>query len=93
MKTIKLTSWHFALILAAVVLFLTDRNSPSAPQTQAPSPGWQVYFSPRAGATSAILQTIDNGTSTVFVQAFSLTWEPIVQAQYSNLYVRTSFRA
>ena len=80
MKRTHFTSWHFLLILATVVLFFTDRNSPSAPQTQAPAPSWQVYFSPRGGATTAIVQTIDKARSTVFVQAYPFTSEPIAQA-------------
>lgn len=77
MKRTYLRSWHFLLILAAVVLFSTDRNSPSAHQTQAPVPLWQVHFLSRGGATSAIVQSIDNAKPTVLVQVYSFTLEPV----------------
>jgi phosphatidylserine/phosphatidylglycerophosphate/cardiolipin synthase-like enzyme len=80
MKTSRLTSWHFALILAAVVLFLTDQNSPSAPQTQALAPAWQVHFSPSGGATEAIIEALDHARSSILVQAYSFTSETIAQA-------------
>ena len=67
-------------MLAAIVLFLADRNTPSAPQTEAPVSTWQVYFSPRGGATSAIVQTIDKARSSVIVQAYSFTSSPIAEA-------------
>ncbi len=80
MKRTRFTSWHFALLLAAVFLFLTGRNSPSAPQTQAPAPSWQVYFSPHGGATSAIVHALDQATESIWVQAYSFTSEPIAEA-------------
>jgi len=80
MKTIRLTSWHFVLILAAIVLFVTGRNSPSAPQTQAPVPSWQVYFSPHGGATSAIVSALDQARESIWVQAYSFTSSPIAEA-------------
>ena len=80
MKRTHLTSWHFLLILAAVVLFLTDRNSPSAPQTHAPDPSWQVYFSPNGGATTGIVETLDRAGESILVQAYSFTSAPISEA-------------
>ena len=80
MKATKITSWHFLLILTAVVLFLTDRNSPSAPQTQAPAPSWQVYFSPRGGATAAIVAGLDRAGESILVQAYSFSSTPIAEA-------------
>ena len=53
---------------------------PFAQQSLASSASWQVYFSPRGGATSAIVQTIDDAKSTVLVQAYSFTSEPIAEA-------------
>ena len=79
MKRTYFTSWHFALILAAVVLFLTDRKPP-APQTKAPAPVWQVYFSPSGGATDAIIEALDDARTSILVQAYSFTSERIAQA-------------
>jgi len=80
MKTSRLTSWHFALVLAAVVLFLTDRNSPSASQTQPSAPTWQVYFSPRGGATTATVWALHQAEKSILVQAYSFTSAPIAEA-------------
>ena len=80
MKRAPLTSWHFLLILAAVVLFLTGRNGPSAPQTNAPAPAWQVHFSPSGGATDAIVEALDHARSSILVQAYSFTSATIAQA-------------
>jgi phosphatidylserine/phosphatidylglycerophosphate/cardiolipin synthase-like enzyme len=77
MKRTYLTSWHFLLILAAIVLFLTDRNSPSAPQTEAPPPKWQVCFSLRGGATSAIVRTLDEAKKLILIQTYLFTLAPM----------------
>jgi phosphatidylserine/phosphatidylglycerophosphate/cardiolipin synthase-like enzyme len=47
---------------------------------QQPSPTWDVYFSPRGGATFAIRQALDNAKSSVLVQAYSFTSAPIAEA-------------
>jgi len=80
MKATKLTSWHFVLILAAVVLFFTDRNGPSVSQTETPALAWEVYFSPHGGATSAIVKTLDQARKSILVQAYSFTSAPITSA-------------
>ena len=80
MKRTRFTSWHFLLILAAVVLFLTVQKDPSASRTENPAPTWEVYFSPPGGATDAIIRTIDETKSTVLVRAYSFTSEPIAEA-------------
>ena len=80
MKATKLTFWHFVLILAAVVLFLTDRNGPSVTQTETSALTWEVYFSPRGGATSAIVRTLDQAAESILVQAYSFTLAPIASA-------------
>ena len=51
----------------------------NAQQTTYPIPSCQAYFSPRGGATSAIVETIDNAKSNVLVQAYSFTSEPIAE--------------
>lgn len=40
----------------------------------------QVYFSPKGGATEAIVGQIDNATTEVLVQAYSFTSAPIAKA-------------
>jgi len=69
MKTTNLTSWHFALFLAAVVLFLSDRNGPSAPQTEYPVPSCQDYVSRSAGDTSAMIRVLENERPTILTTA------------------------
>jgi len=40
----------------------------------------QAYFSPRGGASRAIVDALDGATNSVFVQAYSFTSEPIAAA-------------
>ena len=42
--------------------------------------GVQVYFSPRGGATEAVVSALDHATNSVLVQAYSFTSPPIAQA-------------
>jgi phosphatidylserine/phosphatidylglycerophosphate/cardiolipin synthase-like enzyme len=48
--------------------------SPSVPQSV------QVYFSPRGGATEAVVDALDHATNSVLVQAYSFTSAPIAKA-------------
>lgn len=80
MKPTKIPSWHFILILAKVVLFLTDRTKPLSPPTEAPAPVWHVHFSPSGGATDFIIEALDHARSSILVQAYSFTSETIAQA-------------
>ncbi len=64
-----------------VVLFVCSPISFVGAQTPAASsPTWDVYFSPRGGATFAIRQVLDNAKSSVLVQAYSFTSAPIAEA-------------
>jgi phosphatidylserine/phosphatidylglycerophosphate/cardiolipin synthase-like enzyme len=49
------------------------------PQTSIPQ-GVQVYFSPRGGATEAVVKVLDHATNSVLVQAYSFTSAPIAKA-------------
>jgi phosphatidylserine/phosphatidylglycerophosphate/cardiolipin synthase-like enzyme len=49
------------------------------PQTSIPQ-GVQVFFSPRGGATEAVVNVLDHATNTVLVQAYSFTSAPIARA-------------
>jgi phosphatidylserine/phosphatidylglycerophosphate/cardiolipin synthase-like enzyme len=42
--------------------------------------GVQVYFSPRGGATAAVVNALNRATNAVWVQAYSFTSAPIAQA-------------
>lgn len=64
----------FALFVA-VGLLLTGCEPPgSIPQ------GVRVYFSPRGGATDAVVSALSEATNTVYVQAYSFTSAPIARA-------------
>jgi phosphatidylserine/phosphatidylglycerophosphate/cardiolipin synthase-like enzyme len=66
---------------AFLILLYLIVNIPSpAQQNSAPSATWQVYFSPRGGATEAVVQALENAKSSVFVQASSFTSIPIAEA-------------
>jgi len=49
------------------------------PQSSVPE-GIQVYFSPKGGATEAVVDALAHATNSVFVQAYSFTSAPIAQA-------------
>ncbi|MCX6924934.1 MAG: phospholipase D family protein [Verrucomicrobia bacterium] len=49
------------------------------PQASIPQ-GIQVYFSPKGGATDAVVQALDQATNSVLVQAYSFTSAPIAKA-------------
>lgn len=63
-------------LIAILTLFLV---SISFAQESRTSPTWDVYFSPRGGATFAIRQALDNAKSSVLVQAYSFTSAPIAE--------------
>ena len=45
--------------------------------------GVQVYFSPRGGATEAVVRAFDHATNAILIQAYSFTSAPIAQALVS----------
>ena len=49
------------------------------PQASIPQ-GVQVYFSPRGGATDAVVNSLDHATNAVLVQAYRFPSAPIAQA-------------
>jgi phosphatidylserine/phosphatidylglycerophosphate/cardiolipin synthase-like enzyme len=49
------------------------------PQVSIPQ-GVQVYFSPKGGATDAVVKALDHATNAVLVQAYSFTSAPIAKA-------------
>jgi len=62
------------LALGLVLLLAGCEPQASIPQ------GVQVYFSPRGGATDAVVNVLDHATNSVLVQAYSFTSAPIAQA-------------
>ena len=75
--------WVFLLIITLLVAGCVE-NSTTTPAAQSASPGpigeWQVYFSPRGGATEAVIGAIGEAEKTVLVQAYSFTSAPIAKA-------------
>jgi phosphatidylserine/phosphatidylglycerophosphate/cardiolipin synthase-like enzyme len=65
---------HFLVGLFSVVCLFGCR-----PQGSVPS-GIQVYFSPRGGATEAVVDALAHATNSVLVQAYSFTSAPIARA-------------
>jgi phosphatidylserine/phosphatidylglycerophosphate/cardiolipin synthase-like enzyme len=65
-----------ALALLALILIVgcTPPPAPSVPQSV------QVYFSPRGGATEAVIDALDHATNSVYIQAYSFTSAPIAKA-------------
>ena len=47
---------------------------------QAPSPAWQVHFSPSGKPTAAIVETLAEARESVYVMAYSFTSAPIAEA-------------
>ncbi len=74
MKTNRYSSILFHFLFLASPFFV------NAQQLDNPNATWQVYFSPRGGATAAIVQSLSNARSSVFVQAYSFTSMPIADA-------------
>jgi phosphatidylserine/phosphatidylglycerophosphate/cardiolipin synthase-like enzyme len=67
-------NWAGRLALGGVLLLAGCEPQVSVPQ------GVQVYFSPRGGATEAVVQALDHATNSVLVQAYSFTSAPIAKA-------------
>jgi phosphatidylserine/phosphatidylglycerophosphate/cardiolipin synthase-like enzyme len=69
------------LIITALILsqlFATAiLNHTLAQETK---PTWKVYFSPRGGATEAIVRELNNAKKTVLVQAYQIPSLPIANA-------------
>ena len=63
-----------------LICLLSCPFSANAQQASLSQANCQVYFSPRGGATSAIVQILENAKSNVLVQAYSFTSEPIAEA-------------
>lgn len=65
------------ILLLVVSLAGCHSVGPVRPQARLP---WTVCFSPRGGCTQLVVNTLASARSTVLVQAYSFTSEPIAQA-------------
>ena len=70
---------RFSLLL---LIFLATCASPASPPSPPqPTPvALSVYFSPKGGATEAIVQQLDKAKTSILVQAYSFTSAPIAKA-------------
>jgi phosphatidylserine/phosphatidylglycerophosphate/cardiolipin synthase-like enzyme len=73
----KITRLHIAVLFLGFVSF---QSLTHAQGTRESSPTWDVYFSPRGGATFAIQQALDIAKPSVLVQAYSFTSAPIAES-------------
>jgi phosphatidylserine/phosphatidylglycerophosphate/cardiolipin synthase-like enzyme len=77
--TIKIAAATIA-VFACVALLTRFFGAHDNENAQHQSSQWHVCFSPGGGCTDAIVQKLAEAKSTVFVQAYSFTSEPIAQA-------------
>jgi phosphatidylserine/phosphatidylglycerophosphate/cardiolipin synthase-like enzyme len=64
------------LLLGLLVALIVTGCYPQGSMPQ----GVRVYFSPRGGATEAVVQALQQATNTILVQAYSFTSPPIARA-------------
>ena len=69
-----------SVIFLLLFVGLAGCQSVGPVRPQAQTPPWTVCFSPRGGCTQLIVDTLANAKSSVLVQAYSFTSEPIAQA-------------
>jgi phosphatidylserine/phosphatidylglycerophosphate/cardiolipin synthase-like enzyme len=69
-----------SFIILNSLIYISLLFPAEAQQKAAQSGTFAVYFSPRGGATSAIIQSLDNAKVLVLVQAYSFTSIPITEA-------------
>ena len=69
-----------SFIILNTLIYISLLFPAEAQQKAAQSGTFAVYFSPRGGATSAIIQSLDNAKVLVLVQAYSFSSIPITEA-------------
>ncbi|MGO9115587.1 MAG: phospholipase D family protein [Thermoguttaceae bacterium] len=68
------------VVLALLALLVSAALASGCNFTMGPLPPIDVYFSPKGGATEAVVQSLDAAKNTVFVQAYSFTSKEIAEA-------------
>ncbi len=66
--------------LATLTIIILIGSSPSITLPQDSSPTWEVYFSPNGGCTEAIIRELGKAKTSVLVQAYLFSSEPIAKA-------------
>jgi phosphatidylserine/phosphatidylglycerophosphate/cardiolipin synthase-like enzyme len=64
----------------AVIFEILLSSSPILSQEKSTTCNWEVYFSPKGGATEASIRELNKAKSTILVQAYSFTSAPIAKA-------------
>ncbi len=68
------------LTLFTITLWCILSPSITLPQEKPTTCTWEVYFSPKGGATEAIIKELNKAQTTILVQAYSFTSAPIAKA-------------
>src|SRR3989441_4900542 len=66
--------------LAAILLLSGSAPTWHSSNAVADLPAWEVYFSPKGGATAAIVATLAKAKDSILVQAYSFTSVPLAKA-------------
>ena len=69
-----------ALIVTIMALGLFAVLFPEQSYLQEKPLAWEVYFSPRGGSAIAIINQLDQAKTTILIQAYFFTSEPIAKA-------------
>ena len=64
-------------LMSALLLCSTANGKPPPARDRA---AWEVFFSPRAGCTRAVLREIEHARKSIYVQAYSFTSRKIARA-------------
>ncbi|HAY23355.1 MAG TPA: phospholipase D family protein [Desulfobacterales bacterium] len=70
-------------LIIILLLWLTAVVSaplPAAAEPFSQSAQWELYFSPKGGATKAVVNTLNQARQSILVQAYSFTSAPIAKA-------------
>jgi phosphatidylserine/phosphatidylglycerophosphate/cardiolipin synthase-like enzyme len=77
--TLSLSGGSFSLILLLVIHLFIFYSPPFLFSQEKPLT-WEVYFSPRGGATDAMVRELNSAKKTIMVQAYSFTSSRIASA-------------
>lgn len=68
------------IVVASVFLFLHFPAKTVHQETQTQKPAWNVCFSPEGGCTKVVVDALGQAKTSILVQAYSFTSEPIAEA-------------